>query len=238
MDEKRATRSLGSASSTKKPIIQSSAWNPMQRAINILLQYASTLEGLFTIPVPNEVAVAAWKSISTDKGEAQADFMEMDLHVLGAGLLLHLRELNGSLLTTELHDRFVAAAAISSRYSQIYIFRLLLGELPSTNHAILRDLALLLRCTALKNNSNVTKKIIMCFGKLLLKKRDSKAIVHRQLTSLEAGMLFTMVLMEEWTYLFQYGQVSFHTSIAKGSKIPRSPSGSDRFAKQFKTHVL
>lgn len=52
------------------------------------------------------------RSHSLHAGEAQSHWREMDLHVLGAGLLLHLRELNGSLLTNELHDRFVAAAGM------------------------------------------------------------------------------------------------------------------------------
>lgn len=47
--------------------------------------------------------------------------------------------------------------------------------------------------------------------------------IGRQLNTLEAGMLITMVLMEQWHYLFQYGQVSFHKSLSKVGKSHMAP---------------
>jgi hypothetical protein len=84
-------------------------------------------------------------------------------------------------------------------YSQVYIFRLLLGELPPKNHAILKDLALLLRYITLRNDANVTKKVIMSFGRLLMKERDNGAIVHR-CTCVTCGLIVLLFSFSLWKY--------------------------------------
>ncbi|KAL2608623.1 hypothetical protein R1flu_027196 [Riccia fluitans] len=214
----------------------STTFATLQKAIAILLQYASVIEGLFTVPVSEEVASEAWASVAANPSpvELGQTMKASSLHHLGAAVLLELKNLNGSLLTNELHDRFIAAAAITNRYSQIYVFRLLLGNLPPANYAVLRNLSLLLRCTTFKNTSMISEQIIVIFGRLLMRDRAGVQFVHRQLTAADAGTLFTVVLIEEWNYLFQYGRVSFHGPVAKVDTDPTSFTENDRSAQKLR----
>ncbi|BBN19212.1 hypothetical protein MPTK1_8g08730 [Marchantia polymorpha subsp. ruderalis] len=209
---------------------ETTPFSTLQRAIAILLQNASAVEGLFTVPVSEEAASKAWASVfAKDPVEPDHNMKEMELHHLAAAILLELKRLDGSLLTNELHNRFVAAAAISNRYSQIYVFRLLLGNLPPTNYSVLKNLSLLLRCTTFRNTPKVSEQVIVTFGRLLMRHRDGVLFVHRQLTAADAGTLITVVLIEEWNYLFQYGRVSFNNSPAKVNTDPTIPTSDVRY---------
>ncbi|KAH9530689.1 hypothetical protein CY35_20G019400 [Sphagnum magellanicum] len=133
---------------------------------------ATNVEGLFLVLTPLEEIVLSAES--TD-----LVLKHLNPHAVAAGVLLYLKELNGSLLTSSLHDAFIAAAAIPNLYSRLYVFRLLLNRLPSSNYALLRSIAFLLLQVSSSNKGTNAKRMETTFGPLLLRRSDDAAIVHR-----------------------------------------------------------
>eukprot|EP01018_Ginkgo_biloba_P013734 Gb_24411 [translate_table: standard] len=84
----------------------SQAFRGLERSIQFLL--ATDVEGLFFTPVPRE-AVLAVQTRLTRPGCQELELDHWSPYTVASAIILFLEEIDGTLLTTQLHDLFMTA---------------------------------------------------------------------------------------------------------------------------------
>lgn len=149
----------------------------LQRAVEFLL--SSDVKGVFLIVAHKEEIAAAERWLAKEDDQCISKH-SLSHYAMASILMRQLKNLNGALLTSSLHQYFMTIAESRNIESQLYVMRLLIHRLPENNYRLLRDMALLLFKQAdFGNNWAQVLKLGSLFGPLIMKQDYSLAVVHK-----------------------------------------------------------